>query len=806
MRPLPGMPCVAPSRPSLLAAELRPLLRAGDGTVHTLGEGCHMKNRSWRESFPAKSALVALAGVLCFSGHASESQVAFPGETAAITVDVVVLDKDGKPARGLSREDFTVLEDGKPQKVVGFEVRDVSAVAEPPEGPDVPDEEELVEAAGTNEEVRNRSGRVLALLIDDLGLSAPAAQQVKVALAAWIRDRAKPEDEITLTTTSGSQWWSDVASTGRQDLLTVLGRVQGRQLARGGGFDMSTVEAYRIAVLEQSVDIAGEGSAQSRPAEVSGTTGGGVKLIGSAAIERVTQRWLDSHACSPCVDPNQAAGDCREIRVCRQRVASMAQEIHATYLLRAGTVLNAVSRLSRSLAAASGRKSILLVSEEFLQDASLGVSLRDAIDVAQRSNTTLYFMAARGLAGTPFLTAEGSSGAPRPQDLGALSTEEALLSTAGGLELADATGGTVIRSNDLAAGLEEMAAHSSSYYLLGYQPEKAPDGRWRKLEVRVARPGVKVRARSGYRSMRPEELAGTETRLRQGEPRPKKEKGDSKRPVDPELLAGHARGALPLRLATYVKDTNDVGLARVSVALEIDNGRVQVDRNATPWTALVDLTIMAASLDRAPTLPVDERLSLSLGPREVGTGWWLVPRDIWLPAGTWQIRALARDARTGVAGLVTQRLLVPDVDQTYLSTPVLTDRLVPSGVQGEPQRLVPTARRRFSRHAPLYCQYEVFVFAGRNLPGVAQLHGGHSIERVDGLLVSAVSPTPIETDGRRAVRRIELPADTLEAGVYVLTVNVEDRLSGRNLTARVPFAIEAEPPEAAQAPEATPAP
>ena len=56
------------------------------------------------------------------------------------------------------------------------------------------------------------------------------------------------------------------------------------------------------------------------------------------------------------------------------------------------------------------------------------------------------------------------------------------------------------------ASLERMAGESSTYYLLGYQPEKAPDGKWHKLEVKVARPGTKVRTRRGYRATPPPAL------------------------------------------------------------------------------------------------------------------------------------------------------------------------------------------------------------------------------------------------------------------------------------------------------------
>jgi len=49
---------------------------------------------------------------------------AFRTGADAITADVVVTGKDGRPVRGLTREDFTLLEDGKPLANLAFEARD----------------------------------------------------------------------------------------------------------------------------------------------------------------------------------------------------------------------------------------------------------------------------------------------------------------------------------------------------------------------------------------------------------------------------------------------------------------------------------------------------------------------------------------------------------------------------------------------------------------------------------------------------------------------------------------------------------
>ena len=150
----------------------------------------------------------------------------------------------------------------------------------------------------------------------------------------------------------------------------------------------------RIAVHEKTTEWLAPAGSRSRPLDGVASAGGGVKLVGQTATERVTQRWLDSRACPPCTDPNELPLDCREIRQCLQRVQGMATEIHADSLRRGGAVLGAISRLSRGLSGASGRKSILLVSEEFLRDSTLNVPFRDAIDGRRRPAEA--FAAARG--------------------------------------------------------------------------------------------------------------------------------------------------------------------------------------------------------------------------------------------------------------------------------------------------------------------------------------------------------------------------------------------------------------------------
>ena len=61
------------------------------------------------------------------------------------------------------------------------------------------------------------------------------------------------------------------------------------------------------------------------------------------------------------------------------------------------------------------------------------------------------------------------------------------------------TGGRMFQSNAPAASLRQIVKEASAFYLLGYAPPESPaDGKFHRIKVRVKRPGVDVRARSGY--------------------------------------------------------------------------------------------------------------------------------------------------------------------------------------------------------------------------------------------------------------------------------------------------------------------
>lgn len=705
-----------------------------------------------------------------------EGVPSFPVQTSAVVVDAVVLDGD-RPVAGLTQADFTVLEDGRPQAIVAFEAHEAATAP----ARDIAAAE--AQRVASNTDAEGPPGAAFGLLIDDLGLSPERAAPVKAAIAAWLRDKAGDGDEITLTTTSGDVWWNDRLDRGRADLLAVLERVKGKRSARAPSTpSMSEQEAYQITVNQPTGEAddndpsrTGAASAIPRP----GTQSRPLSQQSTSVLDRVANRWVDAGFCcwcdgSSCLDCSPPLGQCKG------RVRMAAQEIQSAWTRRAQAVLGALERLADDLASMPGRRSILLVSEEFQRDLLIEDRARRAIDAAQRGNTSVYFVGALGLAGVSSYDVETRQ-APRPGDMASMLAEQNVLATAGGSHLAEATGGVAVTdSNDLTAGLRRMAADSSVYYRLGYQPETAPDGKWHKLEVRVSRKGLKVRTARGHLARPP--LASNPGRLDDGKPAARHAKQDAS--TAQALLRAGSEQDIPLRLACYVQAPDGAGAARVLIALELDGDRIRFE-NAR---GSLDLTIAAVERDHATVVPLDEILDLRLAPKDAG--WLALFREIRLPPGVAQVRARVRDRASGAVGMVAERIDVPNVNQPYLSTPLLTDRVQPAPQPGEPPRLVPVARRRFRASSPLFCQYEMFGFGGYMLPGVPRVLGGYTLRAADGRIVVMEPLTLIASDGQRVVRRLTLELGRLQPGSYELSLTVEDQLAQRELTTRESFVIE----------------
>src|SRR5439155_8253644 len=119
--------------------------------------------------------------------------------------------------------------------------------------------------------------------------------------------------------------------------------------------------------------------------------------------------------------------------------------------------------------------------------------LRHLPDEANRGNVSFYPIDPRGL---PVFDSPITNPLPLDVDAAVLRTRSDGLRI-----LADNTDGiAAVSSNDLDRSFKRIVDDLSSYYLLGYYSSGRLDGRFHSITVRVKRPGVRVRARSGYRA------------------------------------------------------------------------------------------------------------------------------------------------------------------------------------------------------------------------------------------------------------------------------------------------------------------
>src|SRR5260370_10633639 len=213
---------------------------------------------SWARAGPLIRGGFLLTGALVGGpfGQAQEKPAvaSFPSAIELITVDAVVLDKDGRPVPGLGRDDFTVREDGRPQTIASFEAFDLRADPGPMGGRVSPG------PVATNLRPTRAAAATFVLLVDDVSLAPARQETARATLTRFLADGVRDGDELIFATTSGDAWWSARIPEGKQDLRALAARVRRRKLSGHGRDDIGDWEAYRITHFEGKGD--GGGAAQ----------------------------------------------------------------------------------------------------------------------------------------------------------------------------------------------------------------------------------------------------------------------------------------------------------------------------------------------------------------------------------------------------------------------------------------------------------------------------------------------------------------------------------------------------------------
>jgi VWFA-related protein len=673
----------------------------------------------------------------------------FPAQIEQVTVDAVVTDKKGNPITGLTAADFAVLEDGVPQAVVNFEAVQLptTPAATPPPRPRV----------SSNTDAATRTGRTFVVVFDDIHMTRFNAIPAKKAIAEFLKSGVREGDRVTLVATGGTAWWSARMEAGRDELIALLKRLEGRNIPDSSQDRMSDYEAMRIQVYSDP-DVTARVSRRYQNLGISGTQGQGQ-----------SQRPGGSDSLG---DP---------------LVRGKATDVYFQAVSKNRITLGLLERVLGSLASSKGRKAVILVSDGFIYDPNLD-EFKSVVQASRRANAAIYSVQSGGLSGmSEFMSAEFGN-ALADQDVGSALLDNSLAAD-GSDSLASDSGGFVVRNtNDLTRGIQRIALESQTYYLLGYTPTNTKqDGRFRKIEVRLARKGIEVRARKGY-------YAPLE-----GKAPPKKPTG-----VDPEIQQAldspYEMSQIPLRMSAYVFDETILGKANTAVVTEVDIKGLGFHEQEGRLVDSLEFLLVTAHRESGEYFRYDQKVDLKLLPStrdKFLKSWFAIPRDFELAPGGYQAKIVVRDKNTGRIGTLTHDFEVPDLAQFRTSSIKLFDTLQanPEGKGIPPPTML--ARRTFETGtgATLFGQFYVFGAAKDKASGMPKVTAGYQIRDSDGVVRAEMQPSLIvSTSLGQLSRMVGNKLDAFPPGDYEFVLALKDEVAGKTLEVREAFTLVAPTP------------
>jgi VWFA-related protein len=408
-------------------------------------------------------AAVLLLGLGVAVGAAQEAQPPpqFKSGVNIVEVDVRVFDKDGRFVADLTLQDFEVLERGDPQRIDAvYSVGTASA-------PDaVPAISEAAPASDVAPAALPASPQTWVFLFDLNHLTPGGGfDRAREAVETFIRDRFREGDMAGIL--AGDRMIGNRLTSNREELLEAVKSVKPRSDSRSRFLEL-TREWPRLLDDEETLRVARN---EREP------------------LNRAVQR-----ACSD--DEVQCSG--AEAAV-RQKAARFARDIHQSSMV----TLSAMNGLANGLAKIPGPKTVVLLSDGFVSQDIEG-TLRSVVGQIARAGARVYSIDVRGLnrAGGSGLIdqglAEDAAGAVPKFDTVADAPNS----------LAVDTGGLMIRNeNNIGRALDRVAGDAGQYYVLAYQPSDTNfDGKFRPIQVRVKREGLRVRARRGYLALPPSRM------------------------------------------------------------------------------------------------------------------------------------------------------------------------------------------------------------------------------------------------------------------------------------------------------------
>jgi VWFA-related protein len=344
---------------------------------------------------------------------------------------------------------------------------------------------------------------------------------------------------------------------------------------------------------------------------------------------------------------------------------------------RVQITLASLNSLARMLAGYPGRKSLIWLSSAFpgqLLSSSIGMrgnsQGRDYSDEIQRTSNALsnarvavYPVDARALVNSSVYSASDN-----PSARGGWATPRTSSDRPGGGEelskgsddelarhttmssVAEETGGRAfLRTNDLEKAIREGLSDGATYYTLGYYSEdKNWNGKFRRIAVKVERPGTKVRFRQGYFASDPNGYTKID---------PKKQATELSQALSMDYPISTA---LPFRAQVIPPAEKSDG--KILIRYAIDAHKLGFELKDGLEYANVDCAVQAFRLKGSPLPLQSNNFAAKLKPEEyklIMERFFPCSQTLELSPGEYVFRLGVRDNATGFIGTANVRVTVP---------------------------------------------------------------------------------------------------------------------------------------------------
>lgn len=548
-----------------------------------------------------------------------------------VNIDVIVKDKKGKYISDLKAEDFTITENGQPQKVEFFDT--------PLSKKDTTGKADVVASEPTSTAPRN----YVSLVLDWQTTDITNLKQIREGAIRYVREQITDTDAVALLSVTNNLQMLQPFTQDKAALIAALENM-------GASGDSKNFEQKDIAGNISSLrDFLN--SASSTPTSGITSSAGGAAAARVMIAQRVLQQFI------------------------RLRTALSLQQSRP--------ILAALAALAEGLRPIPGKKTLVLFSQGFVTPAVLDWQVQSTIDIANRANVAIYIIDSAGLrAGAP---ASGSLVPSTPlAGVSGITNQEQRIRGVGGETVFDNvrqegqnreydilyrisgdTGGKFIKgNNDIGLGLERINEEIQSRYTLAYRSTNQNfDGTFRKVKIEVRRPDVEIVSRSGYYAIPPEEVVLLS-------------------PADKKLMSGFANAEANPGLPVFVslsRFRTREGLYTVPLAIELPPAAVKFERKGDKRSMQLEvLGVLKATPDRLLSrLGGNFDVNLSAGDYDsIVNNNIFYRQDLQLSPGDYTIDLIVRDKLSGKTSARREQLVLPELDSEFATTPVVLSRYV----------------------------------------------------------------------------------------------------------------------------------